>query len=658
MSWMQKLYDTYEKAKYIADLSQDEQPVPPCHTTQQAHVEIILNASGEFLSASMLQKETTLVPATEPSAGRTSGGEPHPLCDKIQYVAGDYEEYGGTRESYFNDFKSSGCLKKGYLSLLSQWCEFDHNDKLNAILTYVKKKQVISDLAKEKILSLDSTNHLLTLRWDAGNNLMNQDVDKSSLPPVFKLIPKKKEKDHTSIQDQGVLFVRWRVEVPGVMESAVWKDQQLVDSWIAFYSSLQDKKGLCYVSGTEASIAVNHPAKIRNAADMAKLISSNDLSGYTYRGRFLNADEACCVSYDVTQKAHAALRWLIQRQGFHNDDQVVVAWEVSGNNTPVIMNNTIEAFGTPESYDDDLEADDFVGDLGQEYAQRLNKKIAGYTVKLQERGDIVVMALDSSTPGRMSVTFYRELLGSEFLKRIEKWHLSYAWFQNYSKDMKFIGAPSPKEIAVAAFGRRIDSNLSKTTVSRILPCIADGIPIPHDLVLSTVRRAANRIALDPWEWEKTLGIACGLYRGANNERGYKMALENDRNTRDYLYGRLLAVAERIEQIALAVAGEERDTNAARLMQRFSERPFSTWRQIEQSLVPYKTRLQSRRPGFLAKMKNLLDEIHAKFADDDYLKDTPLSGEFLLGYHCQRREFNIKNKDEENIMKEEENNVSC
>lgn len=115
-----------------------------------------------------------------------------------------------------------------------------------------------------------------------------------------------------------------------------------------------------------------------------------------------------------------------------------------------------------------------------------------------------------------------------------------------------------------------------------------------------------------------------------------MALEENRVTRDYLYGRLLAIAENIENLALFVAGEKRDTMAARLMQRFSDRPYSTWKIIELSLTPYKSRLRSRRAGFLFGMETLLDEVMGQFQSNDFTKDSPLSGEFLLGYHCQRQ----------------------
>lgn len=132
-----------------------------------------------------------------------------------------------------------------------------------------------------------------------------------------------------------------------------------------------------------------------------------------------------------------------------------------------------------------------------------------------------------------------------------------------------------------------------------------------------------------------------------------MALDETRKTRDYLYGRLLAVADLLEQRALKKAGEKRETNAARYMQKFSERPFSTWRTIEHSMSPYKARL-GNSADYYAKC---FDEIMALFiSSDDYMSDKRLSGEYLLGYHCQREKMltprNAQTKDIENNNEEE------
>jgi CRISPR-associated protein Csd1 len=209
------------------------------------------------------------------------------------------------------------------------------------------------------------------------------------------------------------------------------------------------------------------------------------------------------------------------------------------------------------------------------------------------------------------------------------------------KVVAFVGAPSPNDIAEAAYGLRVDDQLRKATIERILPCIIDGVPLPRDLAESTSRRAANRIGMEEWEWNKTLSIACALFRKYNTKETYDMALDPNRTSRDYLYGRALALADSLEEWALNEAGENRQTNAARLMQRFAERPYSTWRNIELALTPYKARLG----GKSKKRQQMIDEVIAAFDPGDFTRDKPLSGEFLLGYHSQREALRASRSEE-------------
>ncbi len=637
MSWIQKLHETYERC-YDAPQFSNHPLLPISHAIQQAHIEVTLDHKGNFRRAKIVQKVETILPATEKSAARTSGEAPHPLCDKVQYCASDYPKHGGKKKSYYS----------GYAKQLMSWCEssFAH-PKARAVLEYVRKGTVVANLVREKVLHVGDDKFLLTA-W------------KSDLPTpdIFKYLTAKEGE-----RDQGDALIRWRVEMPEDPIPETWEDKSLREAWVAFdaYQSqhqgddtasrntvsrlkrgkdYKPQQGLCMVTGKTMLLATNHPKRLRHGGDGAKLISSNDTDGYTFRGRFLGADEACSVGFDVTQKAHSALRWLIARQAFRSGDQVVVAWAVSGKSLPDLFDNSAKMFGL-ESREDDA-APAYQGDAGQAFAVRLKKYIAGYRAHLSSTDAIVVMALDSATPGRLAIIYYRELTGSEFLERIQLWHESYAWHQNFGKNLKFVGVPSPKDIAEAAYGRQVagksGEKLRKATVERLLPCIIDGRPIPRDIVQSTVRRAVNRPGLEKWEWEKNLGIACALLRGHHKQRSYEMALELDRTSRDYLFGRLLAVAERIEDMALYLAKENRGTSAAKLMQRFADHPYSTWRTIELSLTPYKARLHARSPGFLVNMEKLVDGIVCRFRGQDFMSEARLSGEFLLGYHCQRQEL--------------------
>ena len=622
MAWMQKLYETYERCQ--GQQPPGSEPLPPIsHTTQKAQVEIVIDGTGNFRRAQVVERNDsdTLVPCTEASAGR-SGTRPvsHPLCDKLQYIAADFARFGGEVTSGFEPEPEKP--HQDYVALLTQWTQSNHSHpKLRAILDYVKRGHVVADLVREGILPVDDSGTAqprLRTRW-AEDKMRHR---KSSVL--------------SNNQSPSDAFVRWRVEEPGNPVTATWEDRDLIESWTRRYESMQTSRGICMVTGTEGVLAEQHPVKLRNGADKAKLISSNDTSGFTFRGRFLDADQAAGVGYEVTQKAHNALRWLIERQGHPKRPQITVAWAVTGNDIPNPLKNSHELFDTELSVDSTESAG--IGDVGQAFSHRFNRLISGYRTKLGPADSVVVLALDSATPGRMAISFYRELNGSEYLDRIEGWHTRFAWVQNYSSNLRFVGAPSPPEIALAAYGRRLDPKLRKATIERLLPCIVDARPVPFDLVASAVRRSSNRTGLPHWEWAKTLGIACSLFKGRFTERGYQMDRELERTTRDYLYGRLLAIAEEIEGRALYVAGERRETTAARYMQRFADRPFSTWRFIEPALSPYKTRLRASRAGFLHKMETLLDEVVAAFAPKDFQDDRPLSGEFLLGYHCERRQL--------------------
>lgn len=629
MSWLQQLHDVYETC-YGREPAGSTRLMPIAHTTQLAQLEIVLDGEGNFRRASVLDRErsTTLIPCTEASGGR-AGSKPtnHPLCDKLQYIAGDYLAHGGEVTSGFAKTDPHE-PHRTYVEELKAWASSSQgHSKLDAILTYVERGHVIADLISYAVLPVDAEGKFLK-RWEG---------DKKQAPDIYRAL--------AAGQTPEDAFVRWSVE-DRELAAGTWEDQSLLDAWVAYYAHTQTYRGYCMAQGRHTTLAEQHPSKLRNAGDKAKLISANDESGLVYRGRFLNGQQVLGVGYEISQKAHNALRWLIERQGARNGDQVIVCWSVASVDVPDPMADTFALLATPASSTGDASA-------GEVFALRLKKAIQGYQARLDPSAWVHVMALDSATPGRMSVAFYRELRSTEFLQRIEDWHLAFAWAQSFGKDMKFVGAPSPRDIAKAAYGQRLDSKLEKSTCERLLPCIVDGLPLPRDLLESVRRRAVSRVGLEVWEWEKCLGIACSLFKGFYKERNYQMSLETDRTSRDYLYGRLLALAESIESYALYLANERRETTSARLMQRFADRPFSTWRTIELSLTPYKTRLGNLRPSVLEKRRLEIDEIFQSFNANDFILDSPLSGEFLLGYHCQRAALLVKsNKAEDDDSTQE------
>jgi CRISPR-associated protein Csd1 len=494
----------------------------------------------------------------------------------------------------------------------------------------VETGSIVRDLLEQRILHADSSGRLLT-RWPGPG----------APPAIFKVLTANK-----GDRDQLAAVVRWIVEMPTPEDDArLWLNPRVQTSWQRFVAKQAGKASLCMVTGEMLAPASNHPKRLRHGKDGAKLISSNDKVGFTYRGRFKLAEHAYGIGSAATQKAHNALRWLIaseRKQAYRNGDQVIVAWAVGGQPVPAVIAATDEIVPTDQ--------DRYRGDAGQLFAKKLNNAIRGYEAKLPQRSDIVVMALDSATPGRLAVTFYRELERSEFLDRIKSWHEGGAWQQNLAWDRQFLGTPAPADIARAAYGRQVKgkktSKLLVATVERLLPCIVDGRLFPRDLVQNCVRRTANRSSLMrskkgyEQEFEFCLGVTCSVLKQSRPKEGYTMSLDERRKTRSYLYGRLLAVAESVERYALDQAEEKRDTSASRYMQRFADHPFQTWLIISKNLKPYETRLRSKEStaNFLKRRQDVIGQISDLFETDDFIKQGPLDGEFLLGYYCQRQKL--------------------
>ncbi len=657
MSWMQKLYETYEQGMDL-DLPEDQKLMPISHTLQNAHINICIDDNGNFKKATVLEKTQVVLPATEKSAGRSSGEAAHPLADKLQYVAADYGIFGGKKKNYFDS----------YLVQLQSWCQSEYrHSKANAVRKYVGKRSVIQDLINAKVCFVDAENRLMT-SWP------EEEAKEQPAPALFKVLPKEEGK-----LDQGNALVCWTVESKGEPISDTWKDESLQRSWMAFDAENSGSQILCYVSGLQRPAASNHPAKIRHTGDKAKLVSANDSSGFTYRGRFIDGDQVANVAFEVTQKAHNALRWLINRQGIKNGDQVVVAWAVSGESIPSLLEETA-AWDLGDYGDETDIADapsleprqDLTTDLGQRFGRALKSYMAGYfngqIARLKDDESIVIMALDSATPGRMAIIYYRDFMAMDYVQAIERWHAHFAWQQRISKEIVtegkkpkkevrwLVSAPSPWNILQAAYGDVVKSNetLKKSLYERLLPCILEGKPLPIDLIRLTVSRASNPNNGERWEWERNVGVACALYRGFHHperqpdpkkRRTYAMSLDAENRSRDYLYGRLLAVAGNIEELALRIADVNRGTTADRLMQRFSDRPFSTWKIINNQLQPYMQQLQVSRRGFIENRKRDLDEIMSLFNGDEFVNDKALTGEYLLGFHCQRMALRRK-KDEQ------------
>ena len=619
LSWMNDLYQTYEKnqAEVAKDLESNAILLPVAHSTQNAQIEIVIDEKGEFLRANKVDKEdgVTIIPVTEDSASRGNGNNPHPLEDKLEYIAGDYKKY--------TDIDNTDKYNK-YLSYVKNWSESQYTCmQVQAIYQYVSKASIIKDLISAKLLEIEN------------GHLTNNKIEGIA---------------------QREAFVRFSVETYSIenlgQETKVFKNRDLFEAYINYYNSLQESTDLCYASGKKIPCSEKHPSKIRYSGDKAKLISANDTSGFTYRGRFSDSGQVASIGYETSQKSHNALRWLINKQGFQVGELVIVAWEISGKDIISIFNDTEASL-----FFDNAGVGDFTN---ESYAERLKLAANGYKQNLDTKSKIVVLGLEAATTGRLSVCFYKKMSGSDFLDRILYWHGTCFWKHKYKKVRDengkdkyhwFEGAPSPKDIAEIAFGSR-NNKLLKATIERILPCIIDKRDLPYDIMKAAVYRASNPYSFESKnERIKAVSIACALvrkYRYDKKKEDWEMALNRTETDRSYLYGRLLGAAQRLEEVALYYSGEKgRDTSSERFSQQFAKKPVKTWCTIDNNLKPYKSKLKAMGKNHYLKE---LQDIYDLFQDGDFMKPEPLSEIYLLGYNCQLNSYKginseLDNKDE-------------
>jgi CRISPR-associated protein Csd1 len=645
MGLFQHLLETYEKCSEAvgileidADGSANEKKtlLPIGHMTFKSEISVTIDECGNFISARRDNKETTIIiPCTEKSSGRASGVAAHPLCDQLDYVGG------------INDKKT-----KAYLAELQAWKE--DMVELNAIYAYVSGNTMIDDLI--------------------NSNIFKEGEYKNKSERIKSQLDKEKIRK---------IVVRFIIQYQGNVIK-VWESKSLRDAWTSHLNcqSTCSEPYFDYLSGDAISqIASQHPKNINSITGNAKLLSCNDTRGFTFRGRFDKQNDAVLIDYAQSQKMHQTLRWLIANHGYHADSQVIVAWAVDSDTevNAKYQDNTLDIFGDMEKSKTDTEV--LVEASRQvyiDYAKKLNNLFQGYgnsnNLKQHSR-KICIAAFDAATTGRMGLVFYQELFENEYLESIVKWHNDTSYFQTAWKKgqdekgknsknipIHYIGAPSYDDILFAVYGKSHGDKyygiLKKKIRKQLLECMFGNFAFPKSIVEMASNRASRPMSFvdsngmfSESDWRRAISITCAIARKYYKEQKEEIQLELDtsRRDRDYLYGRLLAIADKLESTALYKADKQntRPTNATRLMNAFQIKPYATWGQLYNQLIPYKNQLNGA--GYY---QALIDSIMVLFKEGDYENNSPLSPLYLLGYSAQNRELSQYNKNEKMEVTEE------
>lgn len=587
MGLMQSAYETYEalSEKYVGDYGQKEVFAPVSHIVTHADIEVTLDLEGRFLGATPVDKEEPkiVIPVTEKSAGRTSAPEPHPLCEQLGYLSGE----GPQR-------------REMYIDQLAEWNDCTPHPTLKAVLSYLRQGTLDADLARANLI----------------------------------------QRDEKGTVKNNKALIRWRVL--GSPMPDCWKDRTLFEAFIRYYNSIHaaDQKTICMLDGRIARAASQHPKGVVALNGNAKLISANDSTGFTYRGRFATETQALTVSYEASQKAHAALRWLVANQGMACGGRTFVCWSPQGVEVP--QEDKPFLF-----YEDEpiLEASD--------YYDRLKETLRGWQTKLPPETGVVIAAFDAATTGRLSLTYYSELRASDLLERLYAWDASCCWWNG-----RFgVQSPALYNIVKYAFGNRrdetrieCDDKAKKQHMQRLIACRIDRAAVPQDIVRALVQKCQSLHLYDDKLRDKLLFTVCAVIRKyhLDQKEEWSLALEPERKDRSYQYGRLLAVLEKAEQDTYDRA-ESRMTNAIRLQPMYVRQPMHTFNIIvDQLKKAYYPRLH---PAIRSRYERLIGEILYIISECPQEPGSgSLSDSYLLGYYLQKKELYTK---QNNGEKEEE-----
>lgn len=129
-------------------------------------------------------------------------------------------------------------------------------------------------------------------------------------------------------------------------------------------------------------------------------------------------------------------------------------------------------------------------------------------------------------------------------------------------------------------------------------------------------------------------------------------LKKDEQTRDYLYGRLLAIYEKVEMDAMTTTGRNEDgskdrsgfsriTNVEKVWAAFFQTPERILGMLHMKMRPYLDKLKSNRAGSYSYYNGLISEIQTDIRDaESYLvnKNKALNEDAVFGYYAQNKEL--------------------
>lgn len=610
-----------------------EKIAPIAHHYFSIHqvIDITIDQKGEFADAEVNSKLAgkTLLAVTEESASRTSAAAvtPHALNDNLMFMTSRHGVDG----------KPDNQSYKAFMAQLEGWAESeDAPSGVRAVYQYLLHHDPIDDML-------------------ASNKLPEGKDGTIDFTKYMKYV------------------VRWKVI--GRTDDAIeetWNDPEIVRSWTRYYLNYRaqnSSRDLDAMTGTYCNVEMVHPKPI-SAYGNSKLISiaTKEDSTLHFKGeRFNQSGQILQIGYLSSQKMHNAFSWLIDTQAIaisknslsvdktKDKPRFIVCWE------PHFEPKRQEGIALLE----DIMAC-CIRDGGSQYQSKrdaFRKKLYGQQSGQVLQHKVSVLMIDRSGDGRLSPVLYRSFTVEDFFNRLDRWQENCRWYSyDPQKRETVLKNPSLFALAQSAFGVErendkgkpcldVNDSVFKDTVNVLLRSVLDGKRLPESFVRQITSQASSPerfkgVKGSEWvNWKRILWVACAAIHqwklSKNEEKGESdLKLDRESTDRSYLFGRLLAICDRIENQALnrkangSVEGktDHRDTNAMRLWSAYAAHPFTCCKNLRNCIAPY---LSSLPYGSRKFYEDEMQSIFVKLDMHDPRINHPLDPEYLIGFYQER-----------------------
>lgn len=654
--------------------------LPIYHTNLRSEgynvLQIDLDEKGVPISATFVPKdEYVIFPVTVESLNR-SGKKvvAHPLCDYMQYYSEILSE-----EKYKNYYEQNELWINGVMQELPYFIdqEAEEAEDLKVFLQEIRKMILSRDfleLAKELIGN--------KYKMLAQNNIITGDG--ASIEIELKASAEKSKAVSKKI-DLSEVFITFSKKFADSKKQDIniTKNKLLHKAHVQYIQRIQseqsEKLELCDISGEKMYCTSLN----RGLLGKGKIISvSNNTE--TYIGRFHEGAEVIRLGADTSEKIHLMLKFFLEHednsQRLYNNTRAII-WFSDDilNEREFSLSNPIADAVDPW---DNPPEEDGSKSMTDPRAREWKKIIKGEK-PLSEENEMdffYLMTINKISNGRISIQSTRTIPISLFVHNLQHWNKTCSWeWWNYSSKKYENKTPRPWDIVRFVYGIENDDGkvdclkdeLKSLSFKRILPSVIDGMPLPKDMGRKIFSNYRNRIRYKK-NWRNLQHMSCALLNKVHqDERKEKRLpmLEKDNQTRDYLYGRLLAVYEKAEMDAVktgSVSGGEKSegekqekdkssrlTNVERVWSAFFQAPEKMLGTLHAKMRPYLDKLKSNNAGRYSYYNRLIGEIQTEIRDSEsYLanKNKALNEDAVFGYYAQNRELyksNIEKKENEN-----------